>query len=91
MTKAELVASVSKSTGIEKAAVAATLESILETIKDSITHGEPVYMRGFGTFGIKHRAAKRARNITKNTTLLVPEKDIPAFKPSKEFKSALNK
>ena len=77
MTKAELVASVAQSTGIEKVAVVAVVESVMETIKGSIIQGEPVYLRGFGTFGIKHRAAKSARNITANTTMQIPERDIP--------------
>ena len=91
MKKADLVAAVAKSTGIEKTTVAAAVESIMETIKGSLIQGEPVYLRGFGTFGIKHRAAKPARNIKKNTTVLIPETDIPSFKPAKEFKDALKK
>ena len=91
MTKADLVSSVAKSTGIEKATVAAVVESIMETIKGSIIQGEPVYLRGFGTFGLKHRAAKPARNITAKTTILVPEKDVPHFKPCDKFKAAVNK
>ena len=91
MTKAELAASVARSTGIEKTTVAAVVESVMETIKGSIIQGEPVYLRGFGTFGIKHRAAKPARNITKNTTILIPESDVPSFKPAKEFKAAMKK
>ena len=91
MTKAELVASVAQSTGIEKVAVVAVVESVMETIKGSIIQGEPVYLRGFGTFGIKHRAAKSARNITANTTMQIPERDIPSVKPAQEFKAALKK
>ena len=91
MTKAEIVKSVVQSTGIERETVAAALESIMETIKGSLIQGEPVYLRGFGTFGIKHRAAKPARNITANTTILIPEKDVPSFKPSKEFTAAVKK
>ena len=63
----------------------------METIKGSLIQGEPVYLRGFGTFGIKHRAAKPARNITANTTILIPEKDVPSFKPSKGFTAAVKK
>ena len=91
MTKAELVSSVAQSTGIEKTTVAAAVESVMETIKGSLIQGEPVYLRGFGTFGIKHRAAKPARNITKNTTIMIPESDVPSFKPGKEFKAAMKK
>lgn len=89
MTKAELVASVSKSTGLEKTTVSAVVESIMETIKGSVIEGEPVYLRGFGTFGIKHRAAKAARNITAKTTIQIPEMNVPSFKPAKEFKNSL--
>ena len=71
--------------------VAAAVESITETIKGSLIQGEPVFLRGFGTFGLKHRAAKPARNITKNTTVLIPETDVPYFKPAKEFKEAVKK
>lgn len=89
MTKAELVASVAQSTGIDKSTVSAAVESVMETIKGTVIQGEPVYLRGFGTFGLKHRAAKPARNITKNTTLIIPEKDVPFFKPAKDFKNGL--
>lgn len=86
MTKAEIVNEVAKATGVEKAAAMAVVESFMENVKASLAKGEPVYLRGFGTFGIKHRAQKAARNITKNTTIVIPERDVPAFKPSKEFK-----
>lgn len=89
MTKAELVASVARSTGIEKATVAAAVESVMETIKGSLIQGEPVYLRGFGTFGLKHRAAKTAQNITARQTIVIPEGNVPSFKPCKEFKEAV--
>ena len=60
-------------------------------VKDSIAKGEPVYLRGFGSFIIKHRAEKAARNITKNTTLTIPAHDIPAFKPAKVFVASVKK
>ena len=91
MTKADIVKAVAQATGLEKTTVAATVESITETIKGSLIQGEPVFLRGFGTFGLKHRAAKPARNITKNTTVLIPETDVPYFKPAKEFKEAVKK
>ena len=91
MTKADVVKAVAQATGLEKTTVAAAVESITETIKGSLIQGEPVYLRGFGTFGIKHRAAKPARNISKNTTVLIPETDVPYFKPAKEFKEAVKK
>lgn len=91
MTKADITKEVSRSTGIDRETVAAVIESIMETIKGSVIQGEPVYLRGFGTFGIRHRAAKPARNITANTTVIIPESDVPIFKPCKGFKQAINK
>ena len=85
MTKAEIVNEVAKATGLEKVAVQSVLEASMESIKNSIIKGEPVYLRGFGSFIIKHRAQKAARNITKKTTMTIPAHDIPAFKPAKSF------
>ena len=91
MTKAEIVNEVAKSTGIEKNQVQAVVEAFMETVKDSLSQGDPVYLRGFGSFIIKHRAQKAARNITKHTTLTIPAHDIPAFKPAKVFVAAVKK
>ena len=85
MTKAEIVNEVAKATGIEKVTVQTVFEASMEAIKDSIIKGNPVYLRGFGSLIIKHRAQKAARNITQKTTLTIPAHDIPAFKPSKSF------
>ena len=85
MTKAEIVNEVAKATGIEKVTVQTVFEASMESIKGSIIKGNPVYLRGFGSFIIKHRAQKAARNITKQTTMTIPAHDIPAFKPSKSF------
>ena len=85
MTKAEIVNSISKSTGIEKATTLAVVEAFMDTVKDSLAKKEPVYLRGFGSFIIKHRAQTAARNITAKTTVVVPAHDIPAFKPCDEF------
>ncbi|MBQ1648160.1 MAG: integration host factor subunit beta, partial [Bacteroidales bacterium] len=82
MTKAEIVNEVAKATGIEKATVQTVVEGFMESVKDSVCKGNPVYLRGFGSFIIKHRAQKTARNITKQTTLTIPAHDIPAFKPA---------
>ena len=57
----------------------------METIKTSMINGDDVFLRGFGSFIIKHRAEKTARNITKNTTMVIPAHNIPAFKPAKSF------
>lgn len=91
MTKADIVNEVAKSTGIEKTAVQTVLEASMESIKESLAKGEPVYLRGFGSFIIKHRAEKAARNITRNTTMTIPAHDIPAFKPAKVFVASVKK
>ncbi|MDO4826502.1 MAG: HU family DNA-binding protein [Bacteroidia bacterium] len=85
MTKAEIVNEVAKATGVEKTTVQAIVEGFMESVKGSLSKGEPVYLRGFGSFIIKHRAQKAARNITKKTTMTIPAHDIPAFKPAKVF------
>jgi DNA-binding protein HU-beta len=89
MTKAEIVNEVAKATGIEKVAVQTVVEATMESIKSSLIKGNPVYLRGFGSFIIKHRAQKAARNITKQTTMTIPAHDIPAFKPAKSFVAAV--
>ena len=85
MTKADIVTEISKTTGIEKGAVLETVEKFMEVVKDSLANGENVYLRGFGSFIIKKRSEKTARNISKNTTIIIPEHNIPAFKPAKVF------
>lgn len=89
MTKAEIVNEVAKATGIEKVAVQTVVEAMMGSIRESIIKGEPVYLRGFGSFIIKHRAQKAARNITQKTTMTIPAHDIPAFKPAKSFVAAV--
>ncbi|HBH47051.1 MAG TPA: integration host factor subunit beta [Bacteroidales bacterium] len=85
MTKADIVNEISKNTGIEKITVQKTVESFMEVVKESLTKEKNVYLRGFGSFIIKKRAQKTARNISKNTTIIIPEHFIPAFKPAKTF------
>lgn len=85
MTKADIVNEVSKNTGIEKVIVQKTVESMMDAIKDSLGAGNNVYLRGFGSFITKKRAQKTARNISKNTTIIIPEHFIPSFKPAKTF------
>lgn len=87
MTKADIVNKISKKTGIEKVTVLKTVEALMETVKESLSKDKNVYLRGFGSFIVKKRAKKTARNITKNTTIIIPEHFIPAFKPSKTFVS----
>ncbi len=85
MTKADIVNEISKTTGIEKITVQKTVEAFMESVKDSLSKDKNVYLRGFGSFIVKKRAKKTARNISKNTTIIIPEHFIPAFKPSKTF------
>ncbi len=85
MTKADIVNEISKKTGIEKVLVQKTVESFMEIMKDSMVKGNNVYLRGFGSFILKKRAKKVARNISKNTSIIIPEHFIPAFKPAKTF------
>lgn len=85
MTKADIVNEISKSTGIDRAEVLETVEKLMVVIKDSLTEGENVYLRGFGSFIVKTRAEKVARNISQNTSVIVPTHNIPAFKPSRVF------
>lgn len=86
MTKADIINEISMSTGLQKKEVAAVVECFMSTVKDSLLEKrENVYLRGFGSFIIKHRAAKTARNIQKNTTITIDAHDLPSFKPSKSF------
>ena len=85
MTKAELVSEISDSTGIEKVAVQATVEAWMTSIKGALAKGENVYLRGFGSFVVKKRAEKTGRNISKNTTIIIPARNIPTFKAAKTF------
>ena len=91
MTKAEIVNEIAKQTGIEKIQVQSVVEAFMESIKKSLAKGNPVYLRGFGSFIVKHRAQKAARNITTKTTLVIPAHDVPAFKPAKVFIADLKK
>ena len=85
MTKADIVSEIAKSTGVEKVQVQAIVEAFMESIKTSLTQKNNVYLRSFGSFIVKKRAKKVARNISKNTTITIPEHNIPAFKPAKSF------
>jgi DNA-binding protein HU-beta len=87
MTKAEIVKVISKSTGIESTTISAVVEGFMEAVKGSMAKDENVYLRGFGTFAVQTRAQKTARNITKNTTVIIPEHKVPTFKPCSDFKN----
>ena len=85
MTKADIVNEIAKSTGVEKVMVQTIVEAFMDNVRNSLIENNPVYLRGFGSFIIKKRATKVARNISKNTTITIPEHNIPAFKPAKSF------
>jgi len=85
MRKADVVSSIAEKTGIPKVDILVALEAFFKEVKSSLEEGEPVYVRGFGSFILKKRAAKVGRNIKKNVAVEIPEHFIPAFKPAKEF------
>lgn len=89
MTKADIVARIAQQTGVEKAVAMIVVEAFMETVKDSMVAGNEVFLRGFGSFIIKKRAKKVARNISKNTTIVIPAHSVPAFKPAKTFLEAV--
>src|SRR5690606_4343314 len=85
VTKAEVISEISEKTGIDKADVQVTVEAFFSVVKNSMANGENIYVRGFGSFVNKKRARKIARNISKNTAIVIEEHYIPSFKPSKTF------
>lgn len=85
MTKQDLVREIADSTGIEKQIVLQVVEGMMKSIRNSMINGEEVFLRGFGSFIIKRRARKPARNISKNTTIIIPARNVPAFRPAKSF------
>ena len=91
MTKAEIVSEISNKTGLEKQAVQTIVETFMTSVKGALVKNENVYLRGFGSFIVKQRAKKTARNISKKTTIIIPAHKIPAFKPCKTFVNAVKK
>jgi DNA-binding protein HU-beta len=91
MTKADIINDIAEKTGIEKVAVQASVEAFMKSVRNSMVSGENVYLRGFGSFIIKKRAEKTRRNISKNTTIIIPAHYIPAFKPAKTFAEKVKK
>lgn len=91
MTKADIVNEIARTTGTDRASVLSVVEQFMTVVKDSLAHGENVYLRGFGSFIVKTRAEKTARNISKNTSLIIPAHNIPAFKPANSFKEEVAK
>ena len=91
MTKADMVNEIAKTTSTDRAAVLSVVEQFMAVVKDSLAHGENVYLRGFGSFIVKTRADKTARNISKNTTLIIPVHNTPAFNPANSFRNEVAK
>lgn len=89
MTKAELITRITQQSGIEKTIVMTVVEAFMENVKESMVAGNDVFLRGFGSFVIKRRAKRVARNISENTTIVVPAHFFPAFKPAKTFLNAV--
>src|ERR1043166_7204963 len=91
MTKSDIVNEIAEKTGIEKVTVQATVEAFMKAVKGSLGKGTNVYLRGFGSFIVKKRAEKTGRNISKNTTIIIPAHNVPAFKPAKTFAEKVKK
>ena len=85
MTKADIINEISAETGVAKKDVTVVVEAFMDAVKNNLLKKENVYLRGFGSFIIKHRATKTARNISKNTTIVIAAHDFPSFKPAKSF------
>jgi DNA-binding protein HU-beta len=91
MTKADIVSAIAKSSGLDRGTVLAVVEGFMEQVSGSMIEGKNVYLRGFGSFVVKKRAKKAARHIKKGTTLIIPERHVPTFKPSQYFSEQLSK
>jgi DNA-binding protein HU-beta len=85
MTKADIVNEIAKNSGLQKTEIKYVVDSFLDTVKESMEKGSNIYLRGFGTFKIKKKAEKTARDISRNKTITIPAHNVPAFKPSKDF------
>ena len=85
MAKADVINEIAEKTGIDRSDVTTTVETLFAVVKDSMAAGENIYVRGFGSFVNKKRAKKIARNISKNTAIVIDEHFVPSFKPSKVF------
>jgi len=85
VTKADVIVEISQKTGIDKADVSASLEGFFTVVKHALTNGENVYVRGFGSFIVKHRKEKIGRIISQNKSIVIPAHNVPSFKPAKVF------
>lgn len=85
MTKAEIIKEIVQRTGIDKEVVSQVVEAMMDSIKSAMANGDEVFLRGFGSFILKHRAEKIGRNISQNTSMVIPAHHIPAFRPAGSF------
>ncbi|MFT6246042.1 MAG: DNA-binding protein HU-beta [Salibacteraceae bacterium] len=85
MTKADIVADIAEETGLERVEALKAVEAFMNSVKSSLSKGQNVYLRGFGSFIVKERAEKTGRNISENTAIIIPAHNIPSFKPAKTF------
>lgn len=85
MTKADIVSDIVEETGLERVEALKAVEAFMNSVKGSLSKGQNVYLRGFGSFVVKERAEKTGRNISKNTAIIIPAHNIPSFKPAKTF------
>jgi nucleoid DNA-binding protein len=87
MTKADLVEAIATETGVSKAHTGMSVDGLLDAVCRALSEGRHIEIRGFGTFKVRERRARRARNPRSGTAVLVPAKLVPVFKPSKELKA----
>jgi len=85
VTKADIINQITEKTGIDKSDVTATVEAFFSMVKTNMSNGHNIYVRGFGSFINKKRKKKIARNISRNTAIVIDEHFIPSFKPGEIF------
>jgi len=90
VTKADMVDIISEATGLTKVETEAVVTGFLEKMKDALKQGERVEFRGFGSFSVKKRKPKKARNPGTGETIYLPERYVPVFKASKLLKDEIN-
>lgn len=90
MTKQDIIDNVSGATGLTKVETEAVMNGVMTTIIESLVSNERVELRGFGTFGVKHRMPKKARNPSTGDAIYLPERFVPTFKPSKVMRTRVN-
>lgn len=91
MVKEELIAEIAKRTSFDKSDVRKMLEAFMSTTRITLSNGENLYLRGFGTWKVEKRAAKKVRNISKNYSFIIPEQMVAVFNPGKRLKSLMKK